>query len=82
MCRFSRRDASLTAVIGRTMKYQMIEYQKLISQLRAVRCDLDEKKITEQIQKLASACSGSTLDHLRHCIRLGMEGEPMPWEAS
>lgn len=60
----------------------MIEYQKLITQLRALRADLDEKLIASEVQKLATADTTSTLDHLRHCIQLGMKGEPMPWEAS
>lgn len=62
-------------------KYQMPEYMKLINQLRAVRSDLDEKTITDQAQKLAAADpSASVLGVLRYCIRLGMEGKPMPWE--
>ena len=62
------------------MKYQMIEYQKLINQLRAVRSDLSEKTITQEVQKLAATTSVNVLDVLRHCIRLGVEGRSMPWE--
>ncbi|MCW8917178.1 MAG: hypothetical protein OQK24_15145 [Magnetovibrio sp.] len=72
----------LTGLIGYDMKHQMIEYQKLINQLRAVRADLDEKTITAKVQEMAHTNTTSTLDHLRHCVHLGMRGDPMPWEAS
>jgi hypothetical protein len=62
------------------MKYQAIEYQQLINQLRAVRYDLSEKTITEEIKKIHSRKPGSLLNILKYCIERACNNYPLPWE--
>jgi len=60
----------------------MINYQRLVNQLRTLRADLDEQTITHEIQKIAltSMISISTIAALKVCIEWAEEGLPMPWE--
>lgn len=60
----------------------MVEFQQLINRLCACRSDLDEKTIVKEVQTLARSSVATIHEHLRHCIKLAMKGEPMPWEHS
>ncbi len=62
------------------MKYQFIEYQKKINELRMLRSDLSEKTITKEIQKIASESPVSTISVLTRSVFLAMKGEPVQWE--
>lgn len=62
------------------MKYQMVEYQRLINQIRMLRSDLDEKAIVDEAQKIASCQPIRVIDVLNNCYYLAMKGDPMLWE--
>lgn len=63
------------------MKYQMIEYQKKINELRMLRLDLDEKTIAGEVKKIVSwRPSCTVLSVLRGCIENATKGTLMPWE--
>ena len=67
---------------GERAERQMVEFQRRINELRALRSDLSEALVVEKIQWMASGLSLTTIQCLDRCKRLAILGEPMPWEDS
>jgi len=62
------------------MKFQMAEYQRKINYLRTLRSDLNEQRIINEVQKIASHIPNTVIDILNYSIKLAISDKPMQWE--
>lgn len=61
-------------------KYQMLEYNQLINQLKVIRPDLSEVVIAREIKNCSFLNCTPVKNILQNCISLCRQNKPLPWE--